>query len=333
MGPGSGREGSAGEREPAPPQGPRLAFRANPAWMNGWQWSAIECFRGALCNAWSYYRDSTGRFCFTRTARSRCAIASLHIVVDKPAFLGSFSHQRTQVMNRLALALCALVVAGAPWLASGQVLSNCAVGQAVIDQEDKTGVIVSADNNLCQVKYPDGQVYGWIYWNLRPASAPVRWGSPAVDAREPALEASPIPAVPPAAAVQLPTILRARPSTHSLVYRADSRGHVALTAMVNGAPIRFLVDTGASRVTLTADDARVAGIGRSELTFNQQSQTANGLAREAPVTLREIRIEQLSIDNVPAAINDNLKVSLLGMSFLKRLKSFEMRDGALTISW
>jgi hypothetical protein len=42
------------------------------------------------------------------------------------------------------------------------------------------------------------------------------------------------------------------------------------------------------------------------LVFNQQSQTANGLAREAPVTLREIRLEQLSIDNFPAAVNDNL---------------------------
>ena len=67
--------------------------------------------------------------------------------------------------------------------------------------------------------------------------------------------------------------------------------------------------------------------------FNQRSQTANGLAREAPITLREIRIEQLSIDNVAAAVTENLNVSLLGMSFLKRLKSFEMREGALTISW
>jgi aspartyl protease family protein len=119
----------------------------------------------------------------------------------------------------------------------------------------------------------------------------------------------------------------------TLVYRTDQRGHVALTAMVNGAPVRFLVDTGASRVTLTAEDARAAGFGPGELVFNQRSQTANGLTREAPVTLREIRIDRLSIDNVSAAVNENLTVSLLGMSFLKRLKSFEMRDGSLTISW
>jgi clan AA aspartic protease (TIGR02281 family) len=194
----------------------------------------------------------------------------------------------------------------------------------VTDREDKTGVIVSTANNLCQVEYPDGQVYRWIYWNLRPA-APAQPGLPTV--------ASPPAANPPSTGVRTPTVLRAGPSTHSLVYRADPRGHVALTAMVNGAPVRFLVDTGASRVTLTAEDARAAGISPGELVFNQRSQTANGLAREAPVTLREIRIDRLSIDNVSAAVNENLTMSLLGMSFLRRLKSFEMRDGALTISW
>ena len=227
-------------------------------------------------------------------------------------------------MTRSASVLCALVVLGAPSLAGAQALTTCAVGQTVTDREDKTGVIVSTANNLCQVEYPDGQVYGWIYWNLRPA-APAQPGLPTV--------ASPPAANPPSTGVQTPTVLRAGPSTHSLVYRADPRGHVALTAMVNGAPVRFLVDTGASRVTLTAEDARAAGIGPGELVFNQRSQTANGLAREAAVTLREIRIDRLSIDNVSAAVNENLNMSLLGMSFLRRLKSFEMRDGTLTISW
>jgi aspartyl protease family protein len=104
-------------------------------------------------------------------------------------------------------------------------------------------------------------------------------------------------------------------------------------ATVNGAPTRFVVDTGASLVALTLDDARAAGIGRSELIFNELTQTANGRVHFAPVMLREVRIEQLSIENVPAAVIENLDQSLLGMSFLKRLKRFEMREGALTISW
>ncbi len=236
-------------------------------------------------------------------------------------------------MYRSVSAWCALGLAAAPSVATAEALTECTVGQQVTDREDKTGTVVAAGNHLCQVKYPDGQVYGWIYWDLRPAAVSVKPGPPPVDAKLPAPAASPPAADPPANGVPLPTILRPGPSTHSLVYRANSRGHVALTAMVNGAPVRFLVDTGASRVTLTAEDARNAGIGQSELVFSQRSQTANGLAHEAPVTLREIRIQQLSIDNVAAAVNENLNVSLLGMSFLKRLKSFEMREGALTISW
>ncbi len=237
-------------------------------------------------------------------------------------------------MTRSASVLCALVVLGAPSLAGAQALTTCAVGQTVTDREDKTGVIVSGGNNLCQVEYPDGQVYGWIYWNLRPAAAAAKPELPTVGAAPFApSESHPAAAGPPGNNAPATTILRAIPSAHTLVYRTDERGHVALTAMVNGAPVRFLVDTGASRVTLTAEDARAAGIGLGGLVFNQRSQTANGLAREAPVTLREVRIETLSIDNVSAAVNENLTVSLLGMSFLKRLKSFEMRDGALTISW
>jgi len=237
-------------------------------------------------------------------------------------------------MNRPIIALCAILVADAPSFAVGQALTQCSVGQMVTDQENKTGVVVSEGNHLCQVKYPDCQVYGWIYWNLRPTDAPVKSGSVTFDTNLPAPPIGSSPSDTPSSnGVQSPTILRPGPSTHALVFRADPRGHVALTALVNGAPVRFLVDTGASRVTLTSEDARNAGISRSELVFNQRSQTANGLAPEAPVTLSEIRIEKLSIDNVPAAVNENLNVSLLGMSFLKRLKSFEMREGALTISW
>jgi aspartyl protease family protein len=125
----------------------------------------------------------------------------------------------------------------------------------------------------------------------------------------------------------------AEPAFNTLVYPADRAGHVMIDAVVNGAPIRLLVDTGASLVTLTAADARAAGIAPGELIFNRRASTANGLVRMAPVTLREIRIGQLSIGEVPAAVLENLNVSLLGMSFLGRLQSYGMRDGKLTITW
>jgi aspartyl protease family protein len=126
---------------------------------------------------------------------------------------------------------------------------------------------------------------------------------------------------------------QAGPAFNTLVYPANARGHVVIDAIVNGAPVRMLVDTGASLVTLTPEDARAAGIGPGELVFNQRASTANGFVRMAPVTLREIRIGQLSIGDVPAAVLENLSTSLLGMSFLGRLQSYEMRDGKLTITW
>lgn len=53
----------------------------------------------------------------------------------------------------------------------------------------------------------------------------------------------------------------------------------------------------------------------------------------APIVLREVRIGQLAIGDVPAAVLENLDMSLLGQSFLSRLKSYEMHDGKLTIAW
>jgi aspartyl protease family protein len=122
-------------------------------------------------------------------------------------------------------------------------------------------------------------------------------------------------------------------ASNTIVYAANEWGHVVLDAAVNGAPIRMLVDTGASLVTLTPEDARAAGINPASLAFSGRVNTANGTARMAPVTLREIRIGQLSLYDVPASVLEHISVSLLGMSFLSRLQGYEMRDGKLTISW
>jgi len=118
-----------------------------------------------------------------------------------------------------------------------------------------------------------------------------------------------------------------------LTYHADQRGHVVLEGAVNGATVRFLVDTGATFVALTLADAAAAGIGRGSLNFNATMNTANGQARAALVKLREVRVGQLSINDVPGVIQENLPYSLLGMSFLKRVDSWEMRDGVLTLNW
>jgi len=120
---------------------------------------------------------------------------------------------------------------------------------------------------------------------------------------------------------------------NALVFHADPRGHVVLDAYVNGAPVKFLVDTGATTVTLTLRDAAAAGISRNDLVFSQRTWTANGVGHVAPVRLRELRIDQLSVDDVAAAVDENLYMSLLGQTFLTRLDGYEMRDGVLTLSY
>ena len=111
-------------------------------------------------------------------------------------------------------------------------------------------------------------------------------------------------------------------------------GHYLVEAMVNGEPVDFLVDTGASDIVLTMGDAERLGLQPATLRFTQRFATANGEVRGAPVVLREIRIGQFSQFDVPASVNEApLRISLLGMSFLERLNGYEVRDGRLVLRW
>ena len=120
---------------------------------------------------------------------------------------------------------------------------------------------------------------------------------------------------------------------NALVFRANPQGHVVVEAAVNGVPVKFLVDTGATMVVLTLKDAAAAGLSGSDLVFSMRTSTANGVARAAPVRLRELRIDQLMVRDVAAAVVENLNISLLGQSFLTRLDGYEMRDGVLTLNY
>lgn len=141
---------------------------------------------------------------------------------------------------------------------------------------------------------------------------------------------------PPAATASapVPVPVQARGAVpNSLVFRANPQGHVVVEAAVNGAPVHFLVDTGATMVVLTLKDAAAAGLSGGDLVFSMRTSTANGVARAAPVTLRELRIDQLVVRDVTAAVAENLNISLLGQSFLTRLDGYEMRDGVLTLNY
>jgi aspartyl protease family protein len=120
---------------------------------------------------------------------------------------------------------------------------------------------------------------------------------------------------------------------NSLSLRARADGHVVLDAEVNGVPVRFLVDTGATTVSLTPQDAIRAGVAGS-LNYSITVSTANGLSKAAPVTLRDIRIGTLQVDDINAEVMQAQGgISLLGQTFLNRLQSYRMKDGVLTLSW
>ena len=115
-------------------------------------------------------------------------------------------------------------------------------------------------------------------------------------------------------------------------FRAGENGHFRVNAEVDGARIRFLVDTGASNVVLSAGDARRLGFNLRSLTFSQIYSTANGDVRGAPVRLREIRIGPIRVANVAGSVTTGpVGESLLGMSFLECLQGFEISGGTLTL--
>jgi aspartyl protease family protein len=121
--------------------------------------------------------------------------------------------------------------------------------------------------------------------------------------------------------------------TNSLTLRARADGHVFLNAAVNGAPIPFIVDTGATMVALTHADALKAGVA-GNLNYTISLNVANGVAKAAPVLIRQIRIGTLEVDNVEGmVVQGDAGISLLGQSFLKRLQGYEMHGGVLTLSW
>jgi aspartyl protease family protein len=108
-------------------------------------------------------------------------------------------------------------------------------------------------------------------------------------------------------------------------------GEFQVSTQVNGAKISMVLDTGASAVVLTQEAAKAAGLPLEVLAYTVSVETANGRARAAPVTLDRIAVGTLVERSVPALIAQpgQLKTSLLGMSFLNRLESWEVRADRL----
>ncbi|MFN7003705.1 MAG: TIGR02281 family clan AA aspartic protease, partial [Roseinatronobacter sp.] len=109
----------------------------------------------------------------------------------------------------------------------------------------------------------------------------------------------------------------------SVALRADRNGHFHLTLQVNGTPVQFMIDTGATELVLTQQDAARVGFDPAALNYLGQARTANGIVRTARVTLDEVALDhgdvQFRDTGVTAYVNEGaLDISLAGMRYLSR---------------
>ena len=114
--------------------------------------------------------------------------------------------------------------------------------------------------------------------------------------------------------------------------RAEGHGgHFTTSADINGTSIRVLVDTGATAVALSYEDARSVGLRPGSLDYTVPVSTANGVTQAARVRLKKVVIDGVSVDDVDGLVlpEGALEGTLLGMSFLGRLSSFRVEDGVL----
>lgn len=137
-----------------------------------------------------------------------------------------------------------------------------------------------------------------------------------------------------------------RPSTGSssstLFYHASNQmsfqrggdGRYHIDAEIGESPTRFLIDAGTSTVMLSPIDARAGGIDIGKLKFSERAVGPNGEMRVAPVIIPMLTVKQMTLFNVNAVVVDgSLPTSILGLSFLKRFDSYDMREDELVLRW
>ena len=115
--------------------------------------------------------------------------------------------------------------------------------------------------------------------------------------------------------------------------KAGAYGHFHARAEINGQAISVMVDTGASIVALSFEDARAIGLYVRDSDFTHRVSTANGFARIAPVTIDRITVGDIMVRDVSGAVMEagKLGTTLLGMSFLSRLQRVDIRSGMLVL--
>ncbi|APX69121.1 TIGR02281 family clan AA aspartic protease [Brucella sp. 6810] len=121
--------------------------------------------------------------------------------------------------------------------------------------------------------------------------------------------------------------------TLTVTLAKSANGHFEVNGRVNGARVHFLVDTGASSVVLSQEDAERAGIDTASLNYSVPIMTANGQARAASITIATLQIGDIERHNVRAMVTKEglMTGSLLGMNFLQTLGGFTVRGDQLIL--
>lgn len=130
--------------------------------------------------------------------------------------------------------------------------------------------------------------------------------------------------------VQSPAMIE---DSGSYVFQRDIDGHFYVTLTINEAPVRLVVDTGATGLVLTKEDAAKIGLSLDELNYSQVAYTANGTVASAPVVLEDVRIGNTTHTWMRASVNGgNLHSSLLGMRYISEFSEFRIVNDLLYLT-
>ena len=113
--------------------------------------------------------------------------------------------------------------------------------------------------------------------------------------------------------------------------KVGKNGHFIVKAEINGRNVKVMVDTGATAVALSYQDAKDIGLHPGSLDYSVPVSTANGVVKAAGVNLDKVEIDGVRVSDVQGLVMPDgaMRGSLLGMSFLSKLKSFKVEDGVL----
>lgn len=115
--------------------------------------------------------------------------------------------------------------------------------------------------------------------------------------------------------------------------RRDRAGHYSAEFRINNQRVDGLIDTGASSIAINETTARRAGIQISPSDFIYTVETANGQARAARAVIQQVSIGSIKVQQVEAIVMEDraLNGTLIGMSFMNRLRGFEFDNGSLIL--